>query len=159
MSAPLSLDPIDLRLLALLQADASRSVGELAAAVGLSQSPCWRRIQRLREDGVITGEVALLDRTRLGLGSVIFAQLEMSRLTAQEEAAFAEAVAATPEIVECHAVLGGTSMLVKMVTPDLASSWARLNDTVLRLPGVERMHTLVVAETLKQTTALPLPEG
>jgi Lrp/AsnC family transcriptional regulator len=157
MSAtPANLDAIDRRLLSLLQADASRPVGELAAAVGLSQSPCWRRIQRLREDGFITGEVALLDRERLGLGSVIYAQLEVARLGPDDHAAFAETIAAVPEIVECHAVLGGSSMLVKLVTPDLASAWARLNDTVLRLPGVERMHTLVVAETLKQTTALPL---
>src|SRR6201990_967177 len=112
------LDRIDQRILAALQEDASRSAAEIAEAVGLSQSPCWRRIQRLREEGYITSQVALVDKRKVGLHMQIFAQAKMKRMSEEERGEFQRAVQNIPEIQECYAVFGEMDVILKVLAPD-----------------------------------------
>ena len=106
------LDAIDVRILQQLQIDCSISTSELAERVGLSQSPCWRRIQRLREEGYIKAQVAILDPERMGFQMHIFAQLKMNNLADNEREKFIREIAAIPEIVECYSVLGERDAMI-----------------------------------------------
>src|SRR5271163_4910626 len=95
------LDTIDMKILALLQQDASLSTAEVADRVGVSQSPCWRRIQRLREEGFIKATVAIIDCHKLGFNMRVFAQMRIARLTEEERKEFSRQINDIPEIVEC----------------------------------------------------------
>ena len=116
-----ALDPTDLQILELLQADASLSAADVAAKVGLSQSPCWRRIHRLEQEGYIASRVALLDRRRLGLRVMVFVQVKLVRGARTALAEFEAAVRAFPEVLECHMLMGETDFLLKVVTRDVDS--------------------------------------
>src|SRR3954463_1715518 len=97
---PTALDAIDIKILDIMQRDASLSTADLAERVGLSQSPCWRRIQRLREEGYIKGVVAIVDPKLMGFNMQIFAQVKMTTLTDEERASFHRAIMNIPEILE-----------------------------------------------------------
>jgi Lrp/AsnC family transcriptional regulator len=154
---PDDLDAIDLRILEHLQRDASLSTAELAEKIGLSQSPCWRRIQRLRDEGYIKQQVALLDRGKLGLDMQIFAQLKVARLDDQERAAFERAINSTPEIVECYSIFGELDLMIKVVAPDVRWYQDFVFSTLMKLPGVEDVRSVMTLSELKYTTAMPLP--
>ena len=113
------LSPIDLRTLEQVQKDASLSPGQLAERVGLSQSPCWRRLQRLKSEGYIKGQVALLDRHRFGSSLIIFAYLKMTTLTEEKRAEFVRKIELTPEIVECHTLFGDKDIPIKVVASSM----------------------------------------
>src|SRR4051812_39047230 len=106
MTLPETFDAVDARILALIQEDAGLSVAEVAERVGLSSSPCWRRIKRLEEAGVITGRAALLDREKLGLNFEVYATLKLSLPTKENLDAFEAAVRGWPEVVQCATVTG-----------------------------------------------------
>ena len=95
------LDEFERKILNILQADATRSTADIAEEVGLSQSPCWRRIQRMRDDGIIRAEVALVDRRKVGLTAQVFAQVKLSAHGRQHLDEFAEAIRGFPEVLEC----------------------------------------------------------
>lgn len=153
---PNTLDPIDVKILEILQRDASLSTAELAERVGLSQSPCWRRIQRLKEEGYIKGTVALVDRRKLGFTLQIFAQVKMSPLTDEERARFHQAIEAIPEILECYTVFGEMDAMLKILAPDVNWYQDFIFSTVLRLPGVIDVRSIVTLADSKNTTAVPL---
>ena len=115
---PAALDAIDIKILDLMQRDASLSTGELAERVGLSQSPCWRRIQRLREEGYIKAVVAIVDHEMVGFKMQIFAQVKMTTLTEEERANFYKAINSIPEILECWTVFGEMDAMMKILAPD-----------------------------------------
>src|SRR5262245_1499982 len=150
------LDAIDLKILALMQQDASISTAELADRVGVSQSPCWRRIQRLREEGFIKGTVAIIDRLKLGLGMQIFAQVKMTRLTDEQRAEFVRAINAVPEIVECYTIFGEMDILMKVLAPDVTWYQEFIFSTIMKLPGVQDVRSIVTLAEAKNTTAIPL---
>lgn len=100
------LDVYDRRILALLQEDASLSSAQIAEQVGLSQSPCWRRIQRLKEEGVIRGQVTLLDRKKIGLNTQIFAEVKLNAHGRSNFTEFTEAIRGFPEVLECYVLMG-----------------------------------------------------
>lgn len=153
---PLDLDAVDVKMLAVLQRDASLSTAELAERVGISQSPCWRRLQRLREEGYIKSTVALLDRHKMGLGLQIFAQAKMSRLTDESRAELLRRIEAIPEILECYTVLGESDLMVKVIVPDMLWYQEFLISVLLKLPGVSDVHSVVTLSEAKYTTAIPL---
>lgn len=153
---PGALDAIDTKILEILQRDASLSTAELAEQVGLSQSPCWRRIQRLREEGYIKGTVVLVDRQKLGFAIQIFAQLKMTALSDEDRAGFDRAVEAIPEITECYAVFGETDAILKVLAPDLNWYQDLVVSTILKLPGVVDIRSIVTLADSKHTTAVPL---
>lgn len=150
------LDAIDTRILELLQVDASLSTSELAERVGLSQSPCWRRIQRLREEGYIKAQVVLLDPEKLGLQLQVFAQLKTSSLEESERQAFLRAIHAVPQIVECYSILGERDAMIKVIAPSMKWYQDFVFNTLLKLPGVQDISTIVALSEMKRTTALPV---
>lgn len=150
------LDAIDYKILDLLQRDASISTAALADKVGISQSPCWRRIQRLREEGYIKSQVALLDRLQFGHHMQIFAQMKVTRLSDTERVEFARSIEAIPEIVECYTVFGEMDVMMKVLAPDVSWYQDFVFSTIMKLPGVTDVRSIVTLVETKSTTAIPL---
>ena len=150
------LDTIDIKILALLQQDASLSTAEIAERVGVSQSPCWRRIQRLRDDGYIKATVAIVDRRKLGFQIQIFAQAKMLRLTDADRAEFFRQIDNVPEIMECYTVFGEMDVLLKILVPDVLWYQEFIFSVIMKLPGVQDVRSIVTLLAAKSTTAIPL---
>jgi len=150
------LDRVDRRILALLQADASLTAADVAARVGLSQSPCWRRIARLEREGLIRSRVALLDRDRLGLGVVVFAQVKFARGARQSLSEFEEAVRGFTEVQECFMLMGEVDFLLKVVTRDVAAYERFLREKLSLIPAVLEVRSSMALSVVKEGTALPL---
>ena len=152
------LDPIDLQILGLLQVDATLSSAQIAEEVGLSASPCWRRIQRLEREGVIRGRVALLSPEALGLSVVVFASVKLSAHGRGALPEFEEAVKRHPEVLECYTVSGGVDYLLRIVTEDVQSYERFLRDKLTQLPAVAEVHSRIAITQVKYSTELPLDE-
>lgn len=156
MATP-ELDRLDRRILQHLQADARMSNLDLAAAIGLSPTPCARRVKRLEESGLIRGHVTLLDQQQLGLTLTAFISISMDRHTPDRFEAFEEAVADFPEVMECNVVTGQNSdYLVQAVVPDMTYYERFLLGKLTRIPGVTGVHSSFVLRRVVQRTALPL---
>ncbi|MDE2007931.1 MAG: Lrp/AsnC family transcriptional regulator [Rhodospirillales bacterium] len=121
MSADRDLDRVDREILRLLAADASLSLSDIADKVGLTPTPCWKRIRRMEQDGIITGRVARLDPAKLGLGVSVFVAVETADHSADWLARFAGIVAKTPEIVAAWRMSGDVDYLLHVVVPDIAA--------------------------------------
>jgi Lrp/AsnC family transcriptional regulator len=152
----ISFDEVDRQILAALQEDAGLSGAEIANRVGLSVSPCWRRIQRLEASGVIRKRVALLDPQALGLDVVVFASVKLSAHGRQALPRFESAVREFPEVMECYTVSGGVDFLLRVVTEDVHRYEEFLRDRLLQLPEVAEVHSRIAITQVKYTTALPL---
>ena len=150
------LDAIDMKILTLLQRDASMTTAELAEKVGISQSPCWRRIQRLHDDGYIKGQVVLVDREKLGFDMQIFAQVKIGRLSDEDRETFFRGVQNIPEILECYTVFGEMDTLLKIVAPNVKWYQEFIFNSLMKLPGVEDVRSIVTLSEAKNTTAIPL---
>lgn len=151
-----ALDDVDRRILQLLQQDASLTAADVAARVGLSQSPCWRRIARLERDGLIRRRVALLDRDRLGLGVLVFAQVKFAGGARESLAEFEQAIRSFPEVQECFMLMGEVDFLLKVVTPDVAAYERFLRDKLSLMPAVREVRSSMALSAVKEGTALPL---
>jgi len=146
----------DLRILEQMQKDCSISTTELAERVGLSQSPCWRRLQRLKDEGYITKQVALLDRRKFGPSLYVIAYLKMATLTEKERAEFVRSIQVIPEIIECHTVFGEMDIVMKIIARSLEWYQKFIFETILKLPGVQDIQSTVTLVELKSTTEIPL---
>jgi Lrp/AsnC family transcriptional regulator len=146
----------DLRILQEMQKDCSISTTDLATRVGLSQSPCWRRLQRLKDEGYIKRQVAVLDRTKLGSSLFIFAFLKMATLTEKQRANFVREIQLMPEVIECHTVFGEMDIVMKIIAESLEWYQKFIFDTLLKLPGVQDIQSTVTLVELKSTTEIPL---
>lgn len=153
------LTDVDLRIMEALQRDSSLSTSELGDKVGLSQSPCWRRLQRLREEGYIKGEVALIDRSKIGPSLFIFATLKVSSLTEEKRAEFLRKLEIIPEIVECYVIIGDRDVLIKVLSPTMEWYHKFIFKTLLKLPGVIDVNSIVTVNEMKYTTAIPVRWG
>ena len=154
---PLKLDAIDRRILTALQRDARLTNVQLADEVGLSPSPCLRRVKILEEAGVIAGYHAALDRPRVGLGLTVFVSAKVERHEREAgEAAFREAVAVIAEVVSCHLVSGEADFLLQVVVEDLAAYEKLLLGTLARLPGVNDIRSNFAIQTVKDRGLLTL---
>lgn len=149
------LDALDRKILAELMRDASQSIAQIAERVGLSQTPCWKRIQRLEAANVITGRVALVDPARVGLGLTVFIGIEAPDHGGDWRRAFAEAMAAFPEVLEVHRMAGEMDYLLRVVVPDMAAFdalYRRLTDAT----PLKNVTSHFAMERIKGTTVLPL---
>ncbi|WP_206243511.1 Lrp/AsnC family transcriptional regulator [Novosphingobium terrae] len=146
----------DIKILEQIQRDSSLSTAELSDKIGLSQSPCWRRLQRLRDEGYIKRQVALLDRTKFGQSFIIFAQLKMATLTEDQRASFLLKVEVTPEILECHTVFGDKDILLKILASSLDWYQNFIFKVLLKFPGVQDVQSTVTLAELKYETAIPI---
>ena len=149
------MDELDRKILALLQVDASLPVAAVAERVGLSPTPCWRRIQKLEETGYIQGRVALLDPERLNVGVTVFVSVRTSRHDMEWMEKFAAAVRDFPEVVEFYRMSGDVDYLLRIVVPDIAAYDAVYKRLIARV-SLSDVSSAFAMETLKFTTALPL---
>jgi Lrp/AsnC family transcriptional regulator, leucine-responsive regulatory protein len=150
-------DAGDIRILRALQAEGRLTNQELAARVGMSTSPCWRRVRRLEESGVIRGYQAILDRRRLGLGVLAFVRVLIDSHSEAESRRFEDEVLKLDDVIACYAIAGESDFLLQVVASDL-DSYAEFAMTVIRrLPRIKEMHTMFVLKEIKPLTALPIP--
>lgn len=149
-------DAVDGRILELLQQDASLSIADIADRVGLSSSPCWRRIERLKKQGVLIGQVALLDRAKLGLGFEVIMGVKLTLPTKTNLEQFEDAAQDWPEVVDCCAVTGDADYMLRVVTTDMHAYDDFLRDKVLDLGLVSGVQSRIVMRVAKRTTQLPL---
>ncbi len=153
---PDTLSTIDIRILEQVQRDSSLSTSELADKVGLSQSPCWRRLQRLREEGYVVREVALLDRKMFGPSLFIFATLKIGTLTDEQRTDFMRKIELLPEVIECYTILGDRDLLIKILATTIEWYQDFLFKTLMKLPGVMDVQSTIATSELKYTTAIPV---
>jgi DNA-binding Lrp family transcriptional regulator len=153
---PEELDAIDAKILDLLQQDASLSIAEIADRVGLSSSPCWRRIERLKKNGVITSQVTLLDREKLGLTFEVIASVKLQLPNRENLEKFESAVRKWPEVVDCATVTGAVDYMLRIITTDMHAYDDFLRDKILSLGVVSDVQSRIVMRVAKRTTAAPL---
>lgn len=149
------LDPIDRRILRELQRDATVPIADLALHVGLSQTPCWKRVKRLTDAGVITRRVALLAREKLDLGLVVFVAIKTSHHDQEWLDAFAKAAGSMPEVVEFYRLSGDTDYLLKVLVKDISAYDAFYKRLIAAVP-LSDVSSSFAMEQIKYTTALPV---
>ena len=150
------LDGFDHRIIAALQADARLTNVELAERVGLSPSPCLRRVKRLERDGYIEGYGARVQRARIGLSLTVFLGVKIEAHANDRAEAFQDTVVALPEVVACHMISGEVDYLLEVVAPDLEAYQRFLIGKLLSLPIVKEVRSNIALQTLKAQGALPL---
>ena len=149
------MDEFDRRILTVLQTDASQSVAQIADQVGLSPTPCWRRVQKLEANGVIRGRVALLDAAQLDLGLTVFVHLRIARHGSDWLEAFTRAMMAMPEVLEVSRLAGNWDYLLRVVVADMPA-YDRFYKRLIKVDGLNDVSSSFSMEQIKYTTALPL---
>jgi Lrp/AsnC family transcriptional regulator len=150
------MDSTDRKILAILQEDASLSVAEVAGRVNLSQTPCWRRIQKLEEAGVIRKRVALVDPDALGLGLTVFVEIETGDHSRDWLDRFAEAVTAMPEVMAVYRMAGDVDYLIEVTVANMAAYDAFYQRLIATVP-LKNVTSRFAMERVKSTTAYPIP--
>ena len=150
------MDVTDRKILTLLQGDASLSVAEIGSRVGLSSTPCWKRIQRLEADGVIQRRVALVDQDKIGLGITVFVSIETGDHSSAWIAKFAQLVTAMPEVMEFHRMAGDIDYMLRVAVTDMQAYDAFYKKLIDTMP-LKNVTSRFAMEKIKSTTALPIP--
>jgi Lrp/AsnC family transcriptional regulator, leucine-responsive regulatory protein len=150
------LDRRDVDILAELQRDSRQSVQQLAERVGLSATPCWKRVKELEAAGVIRGYSALVDREQVGLQLCVLAEVNLTQHNEDTVRQFERAVAACPQIVSCYSTTGQADYVIKVLVEDIKSYESFLHDTAFRLPGVTHIRSSVVLKEVKAEIKLPI---
>ena len=150
------MDATDLKILSILQEDASLPVAEVAKRVNLSQTPCWRRIQKLEQAGVIQRNVAILDPAAIGVGLTVFVSIETGDHSVEWLSSFAEATEAWPEVMEVYRMAGETDYLLRVAVRDMAAFDDFYRKLIATVP-LKNVTSLFAMERVKSTTAFPLP--
>jgi Lrp/AsnC family transcriptional regulator len=151
------MDAIDRKILAVVQDNASLSVAEIGQRVGLSSTPCWKRLQRLEADGVITKRVALIDPEKVGLGITVFVSVETGDHSQDWLKNFADVVNAMPEVMEFYRMAGDVDYVLRVVVQDMASYDTFYKKLIATVP-LKNVTSRFAMERIKSTTALPLVE-
>jgi Lrp/AsnC family transcriptional regulator len=150
------MDVTDRKILSLLQGDASLSVAEIGSRVGLSSTPCWKRIQRLEADGVIQRRVALVDQDKIGLGITVFVSIETGDHSQDWLSKFADMVGAMPEVMEFYRMAGDVDYMLRVVVPDIQGYDTFYKKLIASVP-LKNVTSRFAMEKIKATTALPIP--
>lgn len=151
-----NLTPQDRRILELLQTDADRSSAEIAEDLNMSQSPCWRRINRLQKEGVISKQVAILNREALGMDLVAFTTINLSRAGRVNMEKLESAVEQLDEVIECYTMTGAWDYMLKIVVKDIRHYEQFVRNKLLELPMIGEVHSHLAVTEIKNTTELPL---
>nr|WP_311730089.1 Lrp/AsnC family transcriptional regulator [Cupriavidus alkaliphilus] len=154
----IELDKTDLRILAELQRDASLTNVELAARVNLSPSPCLARVRVMKQSGLISKHVTLLDPRKLGLNVNVFIQVSLEKQTRAGLESFERAVLALPQVMECYLMSGDSDYLIRVLVPEVQALEHFIVDKLTRLAGVASIRSSFALKQVKYQTALPLPE-
>ena len=150
------MDATDRKILTLLQGDSSLSIAELAERVHLSQTPCWKRVQKLEAKGIITGRVALVSPEKIGLGLTVFVSIETSDHSTEWLSRVAETVSAMPEVMELYRMAGEVDYQLRVVVADMAAYDGFYKRLISSMP-LKNVTSRFAMERIKQTTALPVP--
>jgi len=150
------IDNMDRKILRLLQSDASLSATAIGEQVGLSQSPCWRRIQRLKDSGLIKKQGMVFDRRKLGFDTMVFAHVKLTAHGRSKVREFADSIRQFPEVMECHLLLGHVDFLLRIVTPDLEAYERFFFERLSQLPDVQEVTSSIALTESKYTTELPI---
>ena len=150
------MDAIDRKILTVLQEDAALSVAEIGSRVGLSSTPCWKRIQRLEADGIIQRRVAIVDQDRVGLGISVFVSIETGDHSQDWLDRFAKTVTAMPEVMEFYRMAGDVDYMLRVVVPDIAGYDSFYKRLIAAVP-LKNVTSRFAMEKIKSTTALPIP--
>jgi Lrp/AsnC family transcriptional regulator len=149
------MDAIDRKILSVLQDDASLSVAEIGNRVGLSSTPCWKRIQRLEAEGVIERRVAVVDQSKVGLGITVFVSVETGDHSQEWLDRFAKTVGAMPEVMEFYRMAGDVDYMLRVVAPDIAGYDTFYKRLIATVP-LKNVTSRFAMEKIKSTTALPI---
>ena len=152
----IEIDELDRKILRLLQSDASLSATAIGEQVGLSQSPCWRRIQRLKDSGLIKAQGLVIDRKKLGFDTMVFAHVKLTAHGRSKVAEFGDTIRQFPEVLECHLLLGQVDFLLRIVTPDLEAYERFFFERLSQLPDVQEVTSSIALSEVKHTTELPI---
>ena len=152
----LQIDQTDRRILQILQTEAGINASAIGERVGLSQSACWRRIQRLRDEGVIKDQPVILDREKVGLSTMVFAQVKLTSHGRSNLTDFADAVRKYPEVLDCYVVLGNIDFLLRIVAEDIKGYERFIYEKLSQLPGVQEVNSSMALSEIKHTTVLPI---
>ena len=153
------LDPFEIKILREMQRDASLTTAEIADRVGLSVSPCWRRIDRLERDGFIRKRVALIDRRKVGLNAHVFAQVKLDAHGRANLDEFSEAIRSFPEVLDAYVLMGTTDFMLRIVAKDIDAYERFFFDRLSKLPGVQEIDSTVALSEIKSTNELPLGDA
>jgi Lrp/AsnC family leucine-responsive transcriptional regulator len=159
MSEETVLDRASHQILVELQRDARQTVQQLADKVGLSATPCWKRIKAMEAAGVIQGYTALVDRGKVGLGLRVVVEANLQQHSEDLVRRFEKAVAASPQIVHCVSTTGQSDYLLTVLAADIAAYEHFLHDTLFKLPGITHVRSSIVLREVKAETRLPMQGG
>ncbi len=155
---PSDLDPFERKILAILQTDSSRSNADMAEEIGLSEAPCWRRVQRLKKAGYIRAQVSLLDRRMVGLNAQVFAMVKLTAVGRSNLSEFSDAIRQFPEVLDCYVLMGSVDFMLRIVTKDIEAYERFFFEKLSQVPGVEDVNSMVALSEIKSTTELPLSQ-
>jgi len=152
----IDIDQTDRRILKLMQTEAGINAAGIGEKIGLSQSACWRRIQRLRDEGVIKDQPVILDPEKVGLSTMVFAQVKLTSHGRSKLTDFADAVRKYPEVLDCYVVLGNVDFLLRIVAEDIKGYERFMYEKLSQLPGVQEVNSSIALSEIKHTTVLPI---
>ena len=150
------MDRYDRQILNILQEDAAVPVAEIGERVGLTSTPCWRRVQKLEASGIIRKRVALLDAARLNVGVTVFVSIRTSQHNVKWLKAFHDLVASIPEVTEFYRMAGDADYLLRVVVPDIAALERFILEQLSPIPQVEKIRSSFTLKQVRYKTALPL---
>ncbi len=156
---PVLLDHHSLKILFELQRDARQTVQQISDAVGLSPTPCWKRIKDMEAAGVIRGYTVLVDREKVGLSIAVVTEVNLDRHSEELVRRFEDAVAASVQIVRCVSATGPADYILTVLVPDIKHYEQFLHDTLFRLPGVTHVRSSIVLREVKSDAPLPIAQG
>jgi Lrp/AsnC family transcriptional regulator len=152
----ITLDLIDRKILNLLQEDGSLSISELSHKLKMTPPPCWRRVRRLKDAGVLQRQVWLVNPAAIGLNTFVYAAVKLAAHDQQAVLRFRERIKDWPEVLECYVLLGATDVLVKVVVRDIQYYEDFFFKKLSQLPGVREVNSSVVMSEIKKTASLPV---
>lgn len=155
MPGKITLDSFDRKILECLQDDADMALAQIARRVGLSTTPCWRRIKRLQDEGIVRARVALLDRKAVNVGVTVFVAIRTAQHSAPWLARFAKAVASFPEVMDCYRMSGEIDYLIRLALPDIEAYDAFYKRLIAKVE-LSDVTSMFAMEEIKSTTRLPL---
>jgi Lrp/AsnC family transcriptional regulator len=150
------IDLVDRKILDLLQTHTGITASAVGEKIGLSQSACWRRIQGLRDEGIIKDQPVILDREKIGLNTMVFAHVKLTSHGRSNLSEFAAAVSDYPEVLDCYVVLGNVDFLLRIVTEDIKAYEQFFFEKLSQLPGIQEVNSSIVMSDIKHTTVLPV---
>lgn len=156
MSEEIDLDRASRQILAELQRDARQTVQQLAERVGLSATPCWKRVKAMEAAGVIRGYTALVDRAKVGLGLRVVVEANLQQHSEDGVRRFEQAVATSPQIVQCVSTTGQADYILTVLAADIAAYERFLHDVLFKLPGITHVRSSIVLREVKAETRLPI---